>query len=408
MFNDGSTTTKTLIDRAEAHNFHVYNRFPVVFERGEGVHLYDTDGTEYLDFAAGIGVMALGYGDAKYTDALQKQVATLTHTSNLFYHPPMIAAAEKATKISGMDYVFFTNSGAEAIEGALKTAKKYAYENGKTNGAEVIAMEHSFHGRTVGAVSVTGTTHYREPFYPLMDGVRFATFNDFESVKNAVTEKTCAIILEPVQGEGGIYPADEAFLRDVRDFCDEHDILLIFDEIQCGMGRTGSYFTFQKYGVQPDILTSAKALGGGVPVGAFFVNEKVAAHSLVPGDHGTTYGGNPLVCAAVSATIDIFEARDINGHVSSLTPYFESALEEIKSKFDFIIDHRGMGFMQGLVLDESRVKVGDVVTRALLDEHLVLLSAGGNVLRFLPPLVIDNEHIDEMKSRLNKVLNGII
>lgn len=394
------------MQKAEAAMLHVYNRFPVVFERGEGVHLYDTDGKEYLDFASGIGVMAFGYHDAEYNQALKDQIDCLTHTSNLYYHPPMIAAAEKVCRVSGMDRVFFTNSGAEAVEGALKTAKKYAYLRDGFAGHEIIAMEHSFHGRTVGALSVTGTDHYREPFLPLMDGVRFAQFNDLNSVKAQVTDRTCAIILETIQGEGGLYPARAEFLQGVRTLCDEQDILLILDEIQCGMGRSGAMFAWQNYGVKPDIMTCAKALGAGVPVGAFVMTEHVAEHSLAPGDHGTTYGGNPLVCAAVAKTIDMMESRRITDHVASLTPYLEQVLDRFVQQYEFVRGRRGMGLMQGLELDAS-VAVGTVVSNALT-QGLVILSAGGNVLRFLPPLVITQEDIDDMATRLEAVFSEII
>lgn len=250
-------------------------------------------------FAAGIAVNALGYHYPGYDDALKSQIDKLTHISNLYYNEPMSEAGEKLIKASGLSKAFFTNSGTEAIEGALKAARKYSYTKyGKEAGRfEIIAMNHSFHGRSMGALSVTGTEHYREPFEPLIGGVKFADFNDLESVKAQITDKTCAVITEVVQGEGGIYPAQKEFLEGLRALCDEKDIILIFDEIQCGMGRTGYYFAWQSYGVQPDVMTCAKALGCGVPVGAFVLGEKAAAASLVPGDHGTTYGGNPFVCA---------------------------------------------------------------------------------------------------------------
>lgn len=393
-----------LIQNAEEYLFHVYNRFPVVFDDGKGVYLYDTDGKEYLDFASGIGVMAFGYDNKEYQDALIAQIQKLTHTSNLYYHKPMIEAAEKICKIAGLDKVFFTNSGAEAIEGALKVAKKYAYTKKGANQYEVIAMGHSFHGRTVGALSVTGTEHYREPFYPLMDGVKFAEFNDLSTVEAAITDKTCAILMETLQGEGGIYPADREFLQGLRKLCDEKDILLILDEIQCGMGRTGSMFAFQQYGIKPDILTAAKALGAGVPVGAFLVTDKVAKQSLVPGDHGTTYGGNPLVTAAVAKTIDMMEEHKICEHVQEMTPYLEKVLDEIVLKYPFATEHRGMGYMQGIVLT---IPVGEVVKKSL--EHgLVVLSAGKDVLRLLPPLVMDKDGIDEMKQKLCEVLDQYV
>ena len=391
------------IEEAEKYLFHVYNRFPVVFERGEGVRLYDTDGKEYLDFGSGIGVMALGYGDEEYKQILKDQIDRILHTSNLFYHPPLVAAAKAMVKVSGMDRVFFTNSGAEAVEGALKTAKKYAYLRDGVSGHEIIAMGHSFHGRTVGSLSVTGSEHYREPFLPLMDGVRFAEFNNIDSVKEQLSDQTCAIILEPVQGEGGLYPAEESFLKEIRKICDERDILLIFDEIQGGMGRTGSMFAFQKFGVRPDILTCAKAMGAGVPVGAFLVTDRVAEASLVPGDHGTTYGGNPLVCAAVAGTVDIMEKRNIVGQVAERTPYFEQVLDSFVDRYDFVTARRGMGFMQGLVLT---IPVGDVIKKAL-DQGLVLLSAGSDVLRMLPPLVITEADMDEMAKRLGRVFDEV-
>ena len=393
---------KEYINRAEGVMLHVYNRFPVVFDHGNGMYLYDTDGKKYLDFGSGIGVMALGYNVAELNQTLKKQIDKLTHTSNLYYHVPMIEAAEKITKMSGMDQVFFTNSGAEAIEGAIKVAKKYAYKRDGHAGHEVVAMQHSFHGRTVGALSATGTDHYREPFYPLMGGVSFAEFNDFDSVKKAVNENACAILLEPVQGEGGIYPADPEFLQEVRGLCDEKDILLIFDEIQCGMGRTGSLFAYQKYGVKPDILTSAKALGCGVPAGAFLVTEKVAKNSLEPGDHGTTYGGNPLVCASVSKVCDLMEKYQIPNHVKEKTPYLEAALDKLVQKKPWLLGRRGMGYMQGLILDSS-IPVGSVVQKAL-DNGLIILSASGNVIRLLPPLIAEEKEIDEMIRILDKIL----
>ncbi|MCD7921702.1 MAG: aspartate aminotransferase family protein [Clostridiales bacterium] len=385
---------------AETALLHTYNRFPVVLEHGEGVYLYDTDGKQYLDFAAGIAVCAFGYGKKEYEDALKSQVEKLVHTSNLYYNVPIIEAAQKTLAASGMDRVFFTNSGTEAIEGALKAAKKYAYTRDGHAGHEVIAMQHSFHGRSLGALSVTGTRHYQEPFEPLIPGIRFAEYNNLESVRSQVSDKTCAVIMETVQGEGGIYPADPAFLQGVRDLCDEKDILLILDEIQCGMGRTGAMFAWQQYGVKPDIMTVAKALGGGVPVGAFLMTQRVADLSLAPGDHGTTYGGNPLVGAAVSAVFDIFEREQIVAHVNQIALYLESRLEELKNKYSFITDHRGMGLIRGL---EMEIPVGEVASKAL-DEGLILITAGSGVIRFVPPLVIERQHVDEMIEKLDAVL----
>lgn len=388
------------MNQAEEYVLHTYNRFPVVFEKGEGVCLYDTEGKEYLDFAAGIAVNALGYHYPGYDEALKAQIDKLLHVSNLYYNVPIAEAGEKLAKASGLEKVFFTNSGTEAIEGALKAAKKYAYIRDGHSGHEIIAMNHSFHGRTIGALSVTGNAHYREPFEPLMANVKFADFNDIDSVKEQITEKTCAILLEPVQGEGGIFPAEQDFLDELRQICDEKDILLIFDEIQCGMGRTGNYFAWQAYGVKPDIMTCAKALGCGVPVGAFVLGKKAAKASLVPGDHGTTYGGNPFVCAAVSRVFDILEKDEILKHVQEHILFLEDALDRIAENHDCVLERRGMGFMQGLVL-KKEYPVGEVVKKAL-DEGLLVISAGENVLRIVPPLVIQKEDIWKMEEILEK------
>ena len=395
--------TKEYIEKAEKYLIHTYNRYQIVLEKGDGVYLYDVDGNKYLDFTAGIAVFALGYNNKKFNDALKGQIDKLIHTSNYFYSPSLPEAAEKVVNATGLDRVFFTNSGTEAIEGALKAARKYAYTKyGKeAQKYEIIAMNHSFHGRSMGALSVTGTEHYREPFEPLIGGVKFADFNDLESVKAQITDKTCAIITEVVQGEGGIYPAQKEFLEGLRALCDENDIILIFDEIQCGMGRTGHYFAWQAYGVQPDIMTCAKALGCGVPVGAFVLNKKAAAASLKPGDHGTTYGGNPFVCAAVSKVFDIFEKDQILSHVQGLTPYFEEKLDELVAKHDCAETRRGKGFMQGIVIKGR--PVGDVVKKALA-KGLLVISAGSDVLRLVPPLVITKEDIDKMAEILDECM----
>ena len=387
------------MEQAEQALVHTYNRYPIVLDHGEGVYLYDTEGKKYLDFAAGIAVCSLGYGHPEYNKALKEQMEKLLHVSNLFYTAPVVDAAEKIKKASQMDRIFFTNSGTEAIEGALKAARKYAYTK-KSGKYEFIAMEHSFHGRSMGAVSVTGTENYRTPFEPLVGGVRFAKYNDLESVKAQVTDQTCAIILETVQGEGGIYPAESEFLKEIRMLCDENDILLILDEIQCGMGRTGSMFAWQDYGVRPDIMCMAKAIGNGVPVGAFAMTEEVAEYSLKPGDHGTTYGGNPFACAAVDKVLDIFEKDHIVEHVKEVTPYLEKKLDELVEKYDGVLKRRGKGLMQGLVLARP---VGEVIANAQ-KEGLLVISAGGNVLRMVPPLVIKKEHVDEMIEKLERAL----
>ena len=393
------TCSREYIERAENAVLHTYNRFPVVFDHGEGVYLYDLEGKKYLDFGAGIAVFSLGYGNQGYNEALKNQIDKLLHTSNLYYNVPMTEAAEKLLKASGLSKVFFTNSGTEAIEGAIKAARKYAWLKDKSTDHEIIAMKHSFHGRSMGALSVTGNSHYQEPFKPLIGGIKFADFNDLESVKAQITEKTCAIILETVQGEGGIYPAEKSFLEGIRKLCDERDILLILDEIQCGMGRTGTMFAYEAYGVKPDIMTSAKALGCGVPVGAFVLNEKVAENSLAPGDHGTTYGGNPFACAAVSKVFDLFEEQHILEHVQKVAPYLEEKLDSLVEKYDFLTQRRGKGLMQGLVV--AGKPVGEIVGKAL-ENGLVVISAGSDVLRFVPPLIITKEQIDEMVEKLEQ------
>lgn len=387
------------INKAENAILKTYNRFQVVFDKGEGVYLYDADGKQYLDFASGIGVQSLGYGNEEYKQALKDQIDKLTHISNLYYSNPMAEAAEKVVKASGMSRVFFTNSGTEAIEGAIKAVRKYAWLKDGKHDHEIIAMNHSFHGRSMGALSVTGNEKYQEPFKPMIGNVKFADFNDLESVKALVNEKTCAILMETIQGEGGIYPATEEFLKGVRKICDENDILLVLDEIQCGMGRSGYMFAWQEYGVMPDIMTCAKALGCGVPVGAFVLNEKAALGTLVPGDHGTTYGGNPFVCAAVSKVLDIFEKDKVVEHVKDVSVYLEGRLDELVKEYDFLETRRGKGLMQGLVVTGR--PVGEIINKAL-ENGLVVISAGSNVLRMLPPLVIEKEHVDEMIEKLKK------
>lgn len=383
---------KEYIDEAEAALLHTYNRYQIVWDKGDGMYMYDIEGKKYLDFVAGIAVFALGYNNRAYNEALKAQIDKVIHTSNYYYNIPAIEAAKKLKKISGMDRIFFTNSGAEAVEGALKAARKYAYLRDGHTDHEIIAMNHSFHGRTFGALSVTGNPHYREAFEPMIGNVKFADFNDFESVRSQVTDKTCAIIFETVQGEGGIYPATENFIRQVRALCDERDILLILDEIQCGMGRTGTMYAWQRYGVRPDIMTSAKAIGCGVPVGAFMMTEHVAQHSLTSGDHGTTYGGNPLACAAVSKVIDLFEEQDILKNVNETGAYLYEKLDALAEKYDCIKAHRGVGLMQGL---ECEGAVGGVINRAV-EKGLLLINAGTNIIRFIPPLIASKADVDNM------------
>lgn len=383
---------------ADEHFIHTYNR-SVIFTKGEGMYLFDDQGNKYLDMGAGIAVSALGYSNEEFKQAVKDQVDKLIHVSNLYYTEPQIKAAGYLSEASGMDKVFFTNSGAESIEGAIKLARKYAYLKNKDSKGEIIAMNHSFHGRTMGALSVTGTKHYREAFEPLIGGVSFAEYNDLESVKALITPDTCAIILETLQGEGGIHPADKEFITGLRKLCDENDIMLIFDEIQCGMGRTGKMFAYQHYGVKPDIMTSAKALGCGVPIGAFAARKEVA-DAMCPGDHGTTYGGNPLATAAACKVFEIYKEKDILGHVNEVAPYLKKRLDELKDKYGKIItDVRGMGLMLGM---ELSIPAGEIVSEAL-KSGLILISAGTNIIRFVPPLVVEKEHIDMTFDILDKV-----
>lgn len=391
--------TNQYMEETEHALVHTYNRFPVVFDRGEGVYLYDTEGKKYLDFAAGIAVCGLGYGNEELNRTLKEQIDKLTHTSNLFYNTACGKAAEALKRAAGMDRVFFTNSGTEAVEGALKAARKYAYKK-RTGRFEFIAMERSFHGRSMGAVSVTGNEQYRAPFEPVLPGVKFAEFNDLDSVKALVSEKTCGILLEPLQGEGGVRRATMEFMKGIRKICDEKEILMICDEIQCGMGRTGSMFAWQSYGTKPDIMTMAKAIGSGVPVGAFAMTEEVAAYSLEPGDHGTTYGGNPFVCAAVAKTIEIFERESLADHAKEVGAYLEEKIKELAESSEEILERRGIGLLQGIRI---RKPVSAVIQEAL-KEGLIIISAGENVIRLVPPIIITKEHVDEMIPILKRIL----
>ncbi|MBQ1896347.1 MAG: aspartate aminotransferase family protein [Lachnospiraceae bacterium] len=393
-------TMKEYIDEAEKDLLHTYNRFQIVLDKGEGVHLYDIEGKEYLDFVAGISVFALGYGNKEYNDALKGQIDKIIHTSNYYYNVPAIEAAKALKKYSGMDRVFFTNSGAEAIEGAIKTARKYGFNKDGRTDHEIIAMNHSFHGRTMGALSVTGNPHYRDAFEPGIGNIRFADYNDLESVKRLVNDKTVAILLETVQGEGGLTPATDEFILGIRKICDDNDILMICDEIQCGMGRTGYPFAFMKYGIKPDVITVAKALGCGVPIGAFCMTEKVGQSSLVAGDHGTTYGGNPLCCAAAAKVLEIMERDDIPGKAAKAGEYLWKKLDEVAAAYPVIKEHRGRGLMQGLVFDKP---VNPIINTAL-SKGLILINAGSDIIRFVPSLIITEEDIDKMTEILKAAI----
>ena len=392
---------KDQVDFAEHLLLKTYNRYQVVFDHGDGIKLYDTEGNEYLDFFAGIAVQGLGYNYKGLNKVLKEQADKLWHISNYFYNEPVIVAGQKLLEISDMEKVFFTNSGTEAIEGAVKIAKKYGTKTGGRY--EIIAMEGSFHGRSLGALSVTGNEHYREDFYPLIPGIKFAKYNDLESVKNLVTDKTCAIILETIQGEGGIHPATKEFLEGIKKLTDEKDLILILDEIQCGMGRSGNFFAWQEYGIKPDVMTVAKALGNGVPIGAFLTADK-ASDVLKPGDHGSTYGGNPLVCAVASKVLDIFKEDSIIENVRVVGKYLREKLDELARSYQSINEVRGKGLLLGVEFDKP---VADIIKSALTDERLVLINAGSNVLRFIPPLIISKSDVDDALCRLKRVLEKI-
>lgn len=388
-----------LYTRGEQAFLRAYGRYDILLEKGEGVYLYDTHGKKYLDFYSGIGVNSLGYGYQPYVEALQKQIATLTHVSNYFYTPISIEAAEAVKKATQLDGVFFCNSGAEATEGTLKLARKYYYlKHGKAD-SEIISFHHSFHGRSTGSVKLTGNPHYQEAFGPLIEGVHYATLNDLESVKALINERTAAIIVEPLQGEGGLNPCHQDFMKGLRELCNQHDICLILDEVQCGMGRTGTIMTYFQYDILPDIVCLAKGIGCGVPVGAFVANEKYA-QAMEPGDHGSTYGGNPFVCAAVKTVFEILEKEDLLSHVRDMSEYLLEKLDELVEEFEVIQEHRGLGLMQGLVFNQD-VKP---IVKELLNEGVIVVTAGENVLRMLPPFIINEENIDEFIGKLKKIL----
>ncbi len=393
---------KQYIEEAEKVLMHTYNRYQMVLDRGEGVYLYDTEGKKYLDFAAGIAVFALGYGNKEFNDALKAQIDKVIHISNLFYSAPAVDAAKKIVKATGLDRVFFTSSGTEAIEGAVKLARKYYYKKHGISNSQIISMNHSFHGRSMGALSITGTKKYRDAFEPLIGGVVFAEYNNLDSVKELIQKNTCAVIMETVQGEGGLYPATKEFIKGVRKLCDDNGILLILDEIQCGMGRTGTMFAYEQFEVMPDIVTVAKALGCGVPVGAFAASEKVAS-AFEPGDHGTTYGGNPFVAAAVNKVFDLFECQKVLDNVKEVAPYLTEALNKLVKKHDMIVERRGMGLMQGL---EFSIPVKDIIPK-VMEKGLILISAGTNVIRFVPPLIIQKSDVDLMIQILDECISEL-
>lgn len=376
-----------------------YSRFPICFERGEGMYLYDIDGKKYLDFVAGIAVNSLGHANPKLGETIAKQAMTLIHCSNLYYTVPQIKLAEKLVEKTDFDKVFFCNSGAESVESALKLARKYAYMKRKP-GTEIIAMEHSFHGRTYGAVTATGQEKYQKGLGEMLPNIIHVPYNDFDALKAAVSEKTCAILMEVMQGEGGIIPADKEYLQNVRKLCDEKDILLMFDEVQTGVGRCGELFAYQVYGVAPDCLSTAKGLAGGVPIGAFMAKES-AAKAFNPGDHASTFGGNPLATSCGLVVMNELFEGGLLENVKKNGQYLGEALKNLAKKHEKMVsDVRGMGFMWGMELKGEAAPI----IKKCIDAGLLLVGAGPNVIRFVPPLIASKEDIDEMAKILDKAL----
>lgn len=387
------------IEKTNKYILNTYKRYPVIFERGEGAFLYTEKGEKFLDLGSGIAVTLLGHCHPKLVEAVKSQAEKLWHTSNLYYSIPAADLAEKLVNATGAKRVFFCNSGAEANEGALKLARKYGKQSGKTGKTKIISMHHSFHGRTMATITVTAQEKYQKPFYPLLPDVYYAQYNDLESVKNLMDDDVCAVILEPIQGEGGVHPATHDFLKGVRALCDKHDALLIYDEVQCGMGRTGYLFCHMQYpDCKPDIFTSAKGLAGGLPMGAFFVNEKTE-NVLQPGDHASTFGGNPIAAAAANAVQDIIKEENILDAVKENGCYFIENLKKLQQKHNAIKDVRGEGFLIGLEINYSAAEL----VQELLKHHIVTVPAGSSVVRLLPPLIIKKEEIDLVIDALDQI-----
>lgn len=381
----------------EKYVMKTYSRFPLAFEKGEGMYVYDENGKKYLDFVAGIAVNSLGHNHPKLVKAITEQATKLIHISNLYYTKPQCTLAQKLVENGSLDKVFFCNSGAEAIESALKLARKYGSKTGRQ---EIITMHQSFHGRTFGAVTATGQDHYHKGFGDMLPNIKYATFNDFESVKNTVTENTVAILMEPVQGEGGIIPAKKEFLEQIRSLCDERDILLMFDEVQCGVGRLGTLFAYQTFGVVPDVMSTAKGIAGGVPCGLMMAKEKTA-EAFVPGDHASTFGGNPLATAAGNVVVDELLGGLLD-NVKKQGVYLREKLVEIAEKHKNIVkDVRGIGLMQGIELTEP---AGEYIAKAI-DMGLLLVGAGKFIIRFVPSLIVSKEDIDKAMDILDKALS---
>lgn len=377
----------------------VFARYNIVLDHGDGPYLYDTNGKKYIDYLAGIAVNVVGHNYKPLVDAISRQAAKMIHCSNLYYTEVQIEAAEKLKKLSGMDKVFFGNSGAEANEGAIKLARKYATDIDPEK-IQIISAVHSFHGRTLATLTATGQDHYHHGFGPLPEGFDYVPFNDIEALEAKMSDKTCAVMLEAIQGEGGVHVPDEDYLPKVRALCDKYNAVLIFDEVQCGMGRTGTFFGCQQFDVKPDIVTLAKGLAGGVPIGAFMATDKVA-NAFKPGDHGSTFGGNPLACAAACVVLDALVNDNLMENAKEVGAYLKAKFDTYKEKYPTLIKEvRGRGLILGMEL----TRPGREIANECLDWGAIINCTAGNVLRFVPPLNITKAHVDELITILDKVL----
>ena len=394
--------SQTLMMLSEKYVAHTYARYPVLLVRGKGTRVWDLEGEEYLDFVSGLGVCSLGHCHPKVIKAIQDQAERLIHVSNLYYIEPQIQLASLLCKHSFADKVFFCNSGAEANEGAFKLARKYAKEKMGKDRYEIITMERSFHGRTLATLTATGQEKFHKGYEPLMPGFKYVPFNNLGAVKKGIGSKTCAVMLEPIQGEGGVNCSSEGYLRALREVCDEKGLLLIFDEVQVGMGRTGKLFAYEHDGVEPDMLTLAKSLAGGVPIGALLIRKGIA-ESFNPGDHASTFGGNPLATAAGVAALTAMLEEGMLENCQKIGDYFLSQLEEIKIKFPFVKEVRGKGLILGMELKID----GSSIVKEMLRKKILINCTMGNVLRFLPPLVATKEEVDHVVKALEEVFQGL-
>lgn len=392
-------TNEEIFAKDKSDYLPVFARYNIVLDHGDGPYVYDTKGKKYIDFLAGIAVNVVGHNYKPLVDAVSKQAGKMIHCSNLYYTEVQVEAAEKLKKLSGMDKVFFGNSGAEANEGAIKLARKYA-TNIDPEKIQIISALHSFHGRTLATLTATGQDHYHHGFGPLPAGFDYVPYNDIQALEAKMSDKTCAVMLEAIQGEGGVHVPDPDYLPKVRALCDKYNAVLIFDEVQCGMGRTGTFFGCQQFGVKPDIVTLAKGLAGGVPIGAFMATDKVAS-AFHAGDHGSTFGGNPLACAAACVVLDALIDGNLMENAKEIGAYLQSKFEEYKSKYPNLIKEvRGRGLILGMEL----TRPGREIANECLDYGAIINCTAGNVLRFVPPLNITKAHVDELISVLDKVL----